>query len=240
MATGSENTIIQLRAFLSERFPPKTPSAATPPARQQALPTGVSGFDALLESGGLPAGELTELVADPPAGQPAAPGPALVLHTLVGQLPARGQRAALIDGRDTFDPQALDNPALARLLWVRCRGAQEALQAADLLVRDGNLPLVVLDLAANALTELRRVASSHWWRLQRAAEESGVACLILSPVSLVASAATKLRLRPCPFPLEMLDRETAGLLDELKFSVLRQRSHAGWADRDGALRHLAG
>ena len=38
---------------------------------------------------------------------------------------------------------------LSRLLWVRCRGAAEAMKAADLILRDGNLPLVLLDLAGN-------------------------------------------------------------------------------------------
>ena len=49
--------------------------------------------------------------------------------------------SALIDGHDQFDPQSAGSSALSGLLWIRCHTATEAMRSADLLLRDGNLPL---------------------------------------------------------------------------------------------------
>jgi hypothetical protein len=68
-------------------------------------------------------------------------------------------------------------PALAR-----------ALQAADLLARDANLGLVVLDLRAAGAADFRRTPATHWYRLQHAAETAGLPLVVLTPRAAVPSA----------------------------------------------------
>ena len=149
MATGR---IIDLRNILAERFPQK----ALPPADR--LVTGLSSFDAALD-GGLTKGAITELTSAPPNA-----GSASIIGALLQRASRDRYFIALIDGRDSFDPSgsgAIDGSALRHLLWVRCRKATEAIQAADLLLRDGNFPLVLLDLVLNPMEELRRIPAEQ-------------------------------------------------------------------------------
>ena len=49
------------------------------------------------------------------------------------------------------------------MLWVRCAAREEALKATDLLLRDRNFPLVVLDLKLNPIKQLRKIPTSTWF-----------------------------------------------------------------------------
>ena len=80
---------------------------------------------------------------------------------------------------------------LKRLLWVLCKDPLGAIKAADLLLRDGNLPLVVLDLQMNSAVELRRIPSTTWYRFQRILEQSTVAFVVMTPQPMVSSAAER-------------------------------------------------
>jgi hypothetical protein len=132
-------------------------------------------------------GSITELTTPQPSA-----GSALLVHCLLEL--ARRQRffLALVDGRDSLDVQSISDSALAHLLWVRCETAAQALKAADLLLRDGNFLLVVLDLVLNSAEELRRIPATSWYRLQRLVEGSPSAFLVMSRHNLVPSARTKL------------------------------------------------
>ena len=83
---------------------------------------------------------------------------------------------------------------LRNLLWVRCTKALDAVKAADLLLRDGNFPLVVLDLVLNASDELRKIPQTSWYRLQRLVEAAPTAFLVLTRASIISSAQLKLSL----------------------------------------------
>ncbi|CAN5544539.1 hypothetical protein BH20VER3_BH20VER3_17880 [soil metagenome] len=172
--------IIDLRRLLAERFPQET----LPPTDR--LVTGLSCLDTVLE-GGLTKGAITELTSGPGSA-----GSATLIAALLQRVGCAHSFLALIDGRDSFDPQSSPESALPHLFWVRCRVAGEAMQAADLLLRDGNFPLVILDLVLNPLSELRRIPSSHWYRLQRLVEPAPTAFLVLTPRSMVSSAQWKL------------------------------------------------
>ena len=89
-------------------------------------------------------------------------------------------------------PPACGQARLRHLLWVRCRHATEAVKAADLLLRDGNFPLVVLDLVLNPAEELRKIPSASWYRLQRLVEPAPTAFLVLTRRSMISSAQWKL------------------------------------------------
>ena len=174
--------VIDLRQMLAERFPQTVAPVA------DRLATGLTTIDQAT-GGGLPKNAITE-VSSPNLSA----GSALLIHALLRNAHDAGYFLALVDGRDSFDPQPIGNPTLRNLLWLRCRKAFEAVQAADLLLRDGNFPLVVLDLVLNAQEELRKIPQSNWYRLQRLVEPAPVAFLVLTRTSIISSAQLKLTL----------------------------------------------
>ncbi len=176
----ARSKILDLRNLLAERFP------QAPTLRSAHLTTGLATLDQAT-GGGLPKGAITELTSPHPSA-----GSALVISCLLQAAQQERHFLALIDGRDSFDPQPLGNSALSHLLWVRCTKTLEAIKAADLLLRDGNFPLVVLDLVLNRADELRKIPQTSWYRLQRLAEPVPTAFLVLTRRSIVNSAQLKL------------------------------------------------
>jgi hypothetical protein len=201
-------TILDLRNLLAERFPQ---SHVTPSGR---VATGLSALDHAI-GGGLPKGAITELTSPNVSG-----GSALMIATLLQVAHRERWFLAVIDGRDSFDPQPLGNARLRNLLWVRCTKAADAVKAADLLLRDGNFPLVILDLVLNAADELRKIPQTSWYRLQRLVEPMPTALLVLTRRSMIASAQWKLLLEN-NWQLEDLHREDG--VNQLRFDV--QRAH---------------
>src|SRR5436190_14877287 len=143
--------LASLRRQLAERFP------TVPRTIGRVLPTGMPGLDNA--TGGLPLGAITEIVC----AAPSCGG-----HLLIGQLLAATRitrtRVALIDATDCFDPASFEPDLLAHIVWVRCANTTAALNAADLLARDANLGLVVLDLRRSPEADLRRTPSTQWYR----------------------------------------------------------------------------
>jgi hypothetical protein len=171
-------------------------------------------FDETLD-GGLTKGAMTELTS-----APGNAGSATFIATLLQRAVRDRYFIALIDGRDSFDPQSIGSAALRHLLWVRCRKATEAMQAADLLLRDGNFPLVILDLVLNPVAELRKIPQSNWYRLQRLVEPAPTAFLVLTSRSMISSAQWKLALEN-RWTLPQIDEEAADLQARLKIRVER-------------------
>ena len=208
--------VIQLRELLRERVPHARLGLPVK-RRGQALPTGVASLDLLL-GGGLTGGDLTELV-----GTGAGSGSAQVLHAFLRRLAADGRFLALIDGADSFDVDAEDPDVLARMLWVRCHSADEALKTADLVLRDRNLPVVAIDLKFNPLTELRRVSASVWHRFSRLAEQHGPTVLVITPFAMVGGAAARVEVAAKLDPQAHADGPEA-ILGRLQFQLLRQEA----------------
>jgi hypothetical protein len=198
--------IIQLRQLLADRFG----SVAALPS-PKIYPTGLPALDEI----GLPHGALTEIVSGGPGG-------ALLLHGLLHATLRNGERVVLIDGKDSFVPRALPQADLDRLLWTRCREAWEAIKAADLAIRDGNVPLVVMLLTLNPAAELRRIPATAWHRLQVLAEKAPVTVVVFSPVAQVGCARLRLAAGGA-FPLAKLHRCRAELLPALELQVERRR-----------------
>ena len=216
MAAGE---IVDLRKLLAERFP-QEPLPAT-----DQLVTGLPVLNQAL-SGGLTKGAMTEL--NSPA---ASAGSATVTAALLEQARRDRYFIALIDGRDSFDPGSIGGPALRHLLWVRCGKAAEAMQAADLLLRDGNFPLVILDLVLNPVAELRKIPASHWYRLQRLVEPAPTAFLVLTRESMISSAQWKLVLEN-RWTLPQLDCEADDLQAQLKIQVQRAQPNKWRSERE--------
>ena len=206
----ASSKIPDLRALLAERFP-----AAPPPAEEQRLPTGLAAFDETT-GGGLPKGSISEVIAPEWSS-----GSALFIYRLLQTAHEQRYFIALIDGCDSFDPQSSGAALLRHLLWVRCQKTLDAVKAADLLLRDGNFPLVILDLVLNAPEELRKIPQTTWYRLQRLVEPAPTAFLVLTRRSMVSSAQIKLVLQN---RWTLPDLEGVDNFARLKFNL--QRVHA--------------
>ena len=200
--------IIDLRNLLAIRFPQAPMLVGT------RLVTGLASFDQPI-GGGLPKGAITELIIPPESA-----GSAALIHAFIHGAYCDKYFVALIDGGDSFDPCGLANSILRQLLWVRCTKALEAVKAADLLLRDGNFPLVIVDLIFNSLEELRKIPQTTWYRLQRLVESVPTACLVLTRYEMVSSAQLKLVLENS-WSLKTLEKQEA--ISQLRIVV--KRSH---------------
>lgn len=181
----------------------------------RTLRTGIPALDEA--SGGIPISAVTEIVcAAPSSGS----------HLLVGQLFAvtrlARQRVALVDSHDSFDPASFSTDALAHLIWVRCNNTSLAIQAADLLTRDANLSLVVLDLRRAPEADLRRISGPQWYRFQRTVESTDLALVVTTPRPSVPSAQVRFLLDTPP-GFASLQQERPELLIALAPSLQRQR-----------------
>lgn len=210
MPENPSSRLPALRQLLYARFPTAVPGRATP------LPSGLPALDEA--TGGLPRPALTEVVASAPSC-----GSQLFIGQMLGLTRNRAERAALVDAGDNFDPASWPQTHLEHLVWVRARDAAGAMAAADLLARDANLALLLLDLRYAPLLQLRKIASTAWYRLQRALEPTTLAAVVLTPCALVPSARLRIELR-ASHGLAALELERPVLAGRLNPTVLRRRS----------------
>ncbi|MES2693244.1 MAG: hypothetical protein V4773_07200 [Verrucomicrobiota bacterium] len=209
VCSAGSKSIAELRRDLADRFPTAQRHTG------RTLRTGIPSLDEA--AGGLPIAAVTEIVC----AAPSCGG-----HLLLGQLLAvtrlSRQRVALIDSHDSFDPASYPTDDLAHLIWVRCGKTTDALQAADLLARDANLALVVLDLRRAPEADLRRISGPQWYRFQRAVEPTDLAFVVETPRASVPSAQLRFALST-PADFTILERDRPVLITQLAPSLQRQR-----------------
>ncbi|HEX5110124.1 MAG TPA: hypothetical protein VFV95_16850 [Vicinamibacterales bacterium] len=191
-----------VESALRNRKLDRTLTTALPPLERMdaaaLAATGVTPLDATLR-GGLPRGQLSEVVGSRSSGRTT-----LMLRCLAAAT-ARGEIAALIDTCDRLDVAT----ALAagvdfdRLLWVRGqasertaqsalttveRAVDHALKALNLVLQAGGFGVVAIDLVDVAPAVLRRLPFTTWMRVQRAIEGRDTACVLLASEPLARSA----------------------------------------------------
>ena len=208
--------VIQLRQLLREKFSGLRTRADELPAKTwNGWPAGLPQLDTRL-GGGFAKSALTEVITTRGSG-----GALLLVHLLRRAVDAN-QFVALIDGRDSFDATAVEQSVLSRLLWIRCHDADEAMKATDLVLRDGNLPFVLLDLALNPEAQLRKIPAPTWYRFQRIVEKSTTVLVAFTPRAMVSSAPVRVTLRS-RFALCALEQAQDELLHELEFQAIEAR-----------------
>lgn len=149
---------------------------------ESVLRTAVPALDRLLE-GGLPKGQLVELVGSRTSGRFST-----VLATIAAAT-SIGEAAALVDLGDGLDPVAAEalGADLQRLLWLRPHNLKQALAAAEMVLASG-FPLVVLDLGMPPVRGGRGVEAA-WLRIARAARAHNAALLVSTPYRVSGTAA---------------------------------------------------
>jgi recA bacterial DNA recombination protein len=203
-----------VEALLRERKLDRTLTSTLPErlGDDAVAPFGTDTLDRAL-SGGLPRGQLSEVVGPSSSGRTSVAWAALAAATL------RGESVALIDTFDRFDPPTAHacGIRLSRLLWVRGQALSKttgaldpawlpgvravngpgtflervidrAIKALNLVVQSGVCTMVVLDFIDVPATALRRLPASTWFRIERAIEGSDTAVLILAATPVARSA----------------------------------------------------
>ena len=224
-------TIQNLRQQLRDQFPAAHREIGGGGASPQAAEAAGHHFwNFELGTRNFPPGAITEISPAHPAcgltllfaallseGDPDSKNPPSAIHHPPSPL-------VLIDARDRFDSASFSTEACQRLLWLRCRETHQALQSADLLLRDGNLPFILLDLSSLPTRELRRIPTSAWHRLRQLAETSQCTLLALTPSPLVPRAALRLTLTR-DFDLQHLDLSRRELVQNLQAEAQHRRLH---------------
>ncbi|MEM7671881.1 MAG: hypothetical protein AAF212_00940 [Verrucomicrobiota bacterium] len=130
--------------------------------------------------------------------------------------------AALIDTEQSWNPEHLSPSILRHILWVRCRGEAQALRAADILIRDENFRIILLDLRALSQPALRQIPQSHWYRLQRIAQSQNAT--LIATTSYPSIAASQIRIDvSAEFDLDSFYQKRSHLWTQLQASITRQR-----------------
>lgn len=206
--SSSPKTVADLRQLLAARFPQRSRAPVG------AVPTEIRALDEAL-GGGLPSGRFTEIVS----ASPGTGGQTIIAQLLRATRRAR-QRIALIDGADGFAPEAVPVDHLRHLVWVRGRHVSDAFTAADILLRDGNYAVVVLDVRGLSERALLKTPTTTWHRLRHATESGAVAVLVLSTSAVVPAVPWRLVLRET-VPLESRRIPRAAIADDLVIEIDR-------------------
>lgn len=202
----------QIELALGARFP--LTLQESPPAER--VPFDFAELDAL--TGGLPRGGLAEIYGSTSSGRTSLGLAALAQRT------SHGEVCAWVDASDSFDPYSAHRmgAALHRLLWVRCRDLEQAIQATGLLLGSAGFGLVGLDLSGVPPPTLRRLPLSFWFRFRRAVEHTPTLLLVLTPEACAKSCAS---LVLCLQLDEVRWTTTLGTTNPLSHSHLLQGSH---------------
>jgi len=214
LPAATQDRLAGLRRLLAEKYP----AAERKPGGM--FPTGLAPLDAV--EGGLRRASLTELSGSSGAG-------ALFLQAMLRAVSREKCLAALVDASRSFEPEGCSPSALSRLLVALCADAEQAVKATDLLLRDGNLSLVLLDLQSAPLQQIRRIHASTWHRLQRLVEQTSSALVVLTPQPMVEGARVRIAMNAA-WTLTAQRRWRHELISEMTVRVFPRHAAAG----DGA------
>lgn len=194
----------KLDRTLTSALPERLGEDAVAPLDSAALDRGLAG--------GLPRGQVSEVVG------PASSGRTSVAWAALAAATRRGESVAIIDTFDRFDPPTAHACGidLSRLLWVRGQAISKtsvaidpawlpgvravhgpgtfiervidrAIKSLNLVVQSGVCTLVVIDLIDVPPNALRRLPAATWFRIERAIEGSDTAVLILTAIPVARS-----------------------------------------------------
>lgn len=192
---------IRRRLLLSASpFPPALPperwggrqASTSSISTGKSLPTGIAALDGALapQGGGLPRGALTEITGALSSGKTS------VAFAAIAAAQRRGEPVAYVDPARSFHAPSAARAGvdLDRLLLVLPPDENEALRAADLVLRSRGFALVVLDLPW-----LRRVPDDALFRLARLARAVEAALVALTTEgsgTLRSAVSLRLAVRP--------------------------------------------
>jgi recombination protein RecA len=202
-----------LESLLRTRKLDSTLTTALPlvPHPDDVVASGIASLDVHLH-GGLPRGQLSEVIG------PRSSGRTSLVHQALADVTRRGELVAVIDTLDRWDPAGLAERGadLARVLWIRglafasgfgaagsafaasgftgrrcsqmAQALDRAIKAVSLVLHARGFGLVVLDIADVPVAVVRELPFTTWMRLQRVLEGSSTACVVVATEPLARSA----------------------------------------------------
>ncbi|MEX2578689.1 MAG: hypothetical protein WD342_06500 [Verrucomicrobiales bacterium] len=181
--------------------------------REARAATGMRGLNEQL-GGGLPRGQLTEIIA-PGVSQ----GGGLVMAELLAQARRERRYAMLFDVGRGFTPECVPESDLESLLWVGCESAQQAVEALDIASRDENFQLFLLDLRDCEPSDWRAVKSNQWYRVLGQLRPREAVTVIFAREAVTSASKHRLAV-DADLSLDSLDRERAALIEGSRFEPL--------------------
>jgi len=232
-----------LRARRLDRTLTTALPAVDPRDESAVAPSALAMLDARL-GGGLPRGQLSEIVGARSSGRTS------LLLQILAAATRRGELVAVVDALDALDVEsaAAAGIDLSRVLWVRghvvinpglCgdlnqRALEQAIRAFTLVLQAGNFGLVVLDVAEAPAQALRRLPFTTWLRLQRMVEGSQTAAMLVGNQPMARSSAgltLRLGIRDSGFGIRFNDVLFDGIDAEARVTRahMHEREEAGVA-----------
>ncbi|HEY5811657.1 MAG TPA: hypothetical protein VIT23_03270 [Terrimicrobiaceae bacterium] len=202
-----DSRLEMLRTLVAEKFPQPTRRS---PSR---FCLSCKAFD---QKGGFLRGAISEVCGSRAGGS-------LLLTAMVEAAMRNGFFVGLVDAADSFEPADWADEQLRRILWVMCGGAALAIKAADILLRDGNLPVLIMDLQMLPLQQLQRIPVSTWHRFQRIIEPTDTVFAILTRQPIVEGAAARLAIQT-ELTLEAMHLPRPALWEHLHVQVFERGS----------------
>ncbi|HEY5707744.1 MAG TPA: hypothetical protein VIS96_19450 [Terrimicrobiaceae bacterium] len=198
-----------LRTLVAEKFP------QAPRRLESRLRIGCKAFD---QKGGFLRGAVTEVCGSSAGGS-------LLLAAMADAAVRDGLFIGLIDASNSFEPADWTDEHLRRILWVMGGAAAPAIRAADILLRDGNLPVVILDLQMLPMPQLRRIPASAWHRFRRVIEPTATVLTVLTPQPMVEGAAARMAIRT-KLTLDAMHLPRPALWEDLDVQVFERSNSA--------------
>lgn len=141
----------------------------------------------------------------------------LLLDALLQQINTTSLFFALVDSTDSFDPTQWEESLLFQILWIRCHTSKEVISAVDILLRDGNLPLIILDLQTSNFSISPRI----WQRFSRILATSQTTLLVLSVTPVAAGVQLRFQ-DESQWTFKALQEPRNRLISSLHFSIHRK------------------
>ncbi len=196
--------------------------------RQQKGVCLVTGLDGLDESpgGGLPRGELTEIIGRGPSR-----GLGVVMAALLARARGEGRYVMLLDVGAGFSIESFPERDLESLLRVGCDSAKQAVEVLDVATRDENFHLFLLDGRDCEISDWKSVRTQQWYRILNQLRQREAVAILFARSEV--TPATKHRIEVVSrLGLDDLHQERSAILSRTRFQAVRQFTE----ERTGALR----
>ena len=147
------------------------------------------------------------------------------VEACLAQSPQIQSYAVFIDTQNSWVPCGVCSHVLRHILWVRCKSQTDALRAADVVMRDENFRIVLMDLRGVSLPSLKRIPQAQWFRLQRMAQNQGSTLIVAASYPSVASAQLRIEV-DAQFGLSSFHHKRSKLWSQVQNTITRQRPSA--------------
>ena len=189
------------------------------------LVTGLDGLNAAL-GGGLPSGQLTEIIWRGPSR-----GGGVIMAALLARARSEGRYVMLLDIGAGFSIGSFPERDLESLLWVGCDSATQAVEALDVATRDENFPLFLLDGRDCEPSDWKSVRTQQWYRILNQLRQREAVAVLFARSEV--TSATKHRLELVSrLALDDLHQERETILSRARFQPVQRVTE----DREEQLR----